>query len=127
MHTKSENSAMTPQDFVNRLQFSVVEENMEIYRGLFASTSVELASDIHWKHALRFFADLSPDQQEIFFDVIRQVIVDTTSNLLGIVDGVNTLEGVVDTFELSCGGTHKLSGDLQSIFLASDEMSRNAR
>lgn len=112
---------MTPNEFVPRLRMAVVEENTGIYRQLFTSTSVENASDPYWKRALTLFNGLSTEQQEVFFEVVRQVAVDTTSNILGVIDGVNALEGVDEQFVLTCESGPKLSGDLQSLFLVEEE------
>lgn len=76
-----------------------------------------------WRRALKLFGALSPEQREVFFEVVRQVAVDTTSNVLGVIDGVNALEGVHGEFELRLGGK-KLSGDLQSQFLIEEERTR---
>ncbi|MDP2810075.1 MAG: hypothetical protein Q8O34_07995 [Rhodocyclaceae bacterium] len=110
---------MTPQEFVIRLRGAVVEENTAIYRDLFSSTSIEKASDPYWRRALGLFGALSPEQREVFLEVVRQVAVDTTSNVLGVIDGVNALGGG-EEFELDLDGK-KLSGDLQSLFLAEEE------
>jgi hypothetical protein len=113
---------MTPQEFVSQLRIEVVSENTTIYRGLFSNTPIEEASDPYWKRALELFGNLSPGEKEVFFEVIRQVAVDTTSNVLGLIDGVNSLHGISGELELRLGGK-KLSGDLQSLFLVEEERS----
>lgn len=114
---------MTPQKLAHQLRTAVVEENVTIYRDLFSNTSIEEASDPYWRRALTLFGALSPEQREVFFEVVRQVAVDTTSNVLGVVDGVNGLEGIEGEFELRLGG-NKLSGDLQSQFLIEEEQAK---
>ena len=75
--------------------------------------------DSYWKRALPLFKSLSPGQQEVFFEIVRQIVTDTVSNTLGLLDvGVGTGE-----FELYYEGGTKLNGDLQSLFLAVDECS----
>jgi hypothetical protein len=111
---------MTPQEFVIQLREAVVEENTAIYRDLFSSTTIEKATDPYWKRSLGLFSALSPEQRMVFFEVVRQIAVDTTSNVLGVIDGVNALEGVDGEFKLDLEGK-KLSGDLQSLFLAEEE------
>lgn len=113
---------MTPAQFVAKLRISVVEENVAIYRGLFSNTKIESASDSYWKMALNFFGALTPHQQKIFFEILRQVTVDATSNVLGVIDGVNSFDGVDGEFVLTYDDdADPLSGDLQSIFLAEEE------
>jgi len=111
---------MTPKEFAAHLHLAVVEENTAIYRDLFLKTPIEKASDQYWKRALALFNQLSPSQRDIFFEVVRQVSVDTTSNVLGVIDGANALEGVDAGFELMCGN-QQLNGDLQSLFLVEEE------
>lgn len=107
---------MTPESFTKNLYKTVAVENLEIYRNLFFNTSAEKASDPYWKQALTLFDSLSPEQREVFFNVIRQTIVDTTSNVLGVIDGVNSFDRPKSVFELSCDGD-RIDGDLQSLFL----------
>lgn len=116
---------MTPKEFAAILMKSIVEENTETYQDIFASTSPEGASDPYWKRALALYRDLSADQRPILFEIMRQVAVDTTSNFLGAIDGVNSLEGAAEKFTLLYGRDQKLSGDLQSLFLSEEE--RQAR
>lgn len=111
---------MTPANFVNALRKEVINDNAVIFRDLFSNTKIESASDPYWKRALALFGDLSPEQKDVFFEVLRQIAVDTTSNLLGVIDGVNVPAGVVGRLELCIDG-NKISGDLQSLFLEQEE------
>lgn len=111
---------MTPKDFVDGLYATIVEEISEIYRNLFVNTEIEGSSDPYWKNSLAFFNALSVDQREVFLNVVRQVIVDTTSNVLGIIDGANGLPNYNGEFKLFSDG-NELSGDLQNIFLTKEE------
>ena len=113
---------MTAQKFVSQLRKEIVNENTTIYCGLFSNTLIKNATDPYWKRALELFGKLSPEEKEVFFEVIRQITVDTTSNVLGVIDGVNTLQGINGEFELRLDGK-KLSGDLQSLFLVEEERS----
>lgn len=113
---------ITPKKFVVQLRSAVVDENVAIYRDLFVSTSVEKASDPYWKRALTMFQALSHEQQEVFFEIVRQVAVDTASNVLGVIDGVNALEDMDVELVLVYGDERlALSGDLQSLFLVEEE------
>jgi hypothetical protein len=112
---------MTPQEFVVGLRSSVVEENSSIYRSLFGTTKLETTTDPYWNRALALFSELSDEQKAIFFEVLRQVAVDTTSNLLGVLDGVNDIQGANGVFELISGDGQKLNGDLQALFLVEEE------
>ncbi|MGO4368781.1 hypothetical protein [Pseudomonas sp. PAB10] len=113
---------MNPKDFVIGLKTTVVDENILIYKDLFSNTPIEDATDAYWKRALTLFNSLPIEQREVFFEIIRQTMVDTTSNILGIMDGVSTFDGADDEFSLTYGKNNDtLTGDLQSLFLAEEE------
>ncbi|PWE43397.1 transposase [Pseudomonas prosekii] len=113
---------MNPKDFVIGLKTTVVEENLSIYKDLFSSTSIKDVTDEYWKRALTLFNSLPAEQREVFFEVIRQTMADTTSNILGVIDGVSIMNDEDDEFSLTYGDDKKsLSGDLQSLFLAEEE------
>lgn len=111
---------MTPAEFAQSLYQVIAIENLETYRDLFTENSVEKVSDPYWKRALTLFSSLPLEHKEMFFDVIRQISVDTASNVLGIVDGVASLDAGTPSFELTAGGV-RLEGDLQSLFLVEAE------
>lgn len=112
---------MSPEDFVAGLRSAVIEENLTIYRQLFTENTPDDAEDPYWKRALALFMELSADQRAVFFEVLRQVSVDTTSNLLGVLDGVNPVSGRFVEFSVADEEGNKLSGDLQDHFLAQEE------
>lgn len=115
---------MTPKSFAAGLMHDVIEENVSIYRDLFSKTSAAGASDPYWKRALALFNSLTEEQRSVFFEIVRQVEIDTTSNILGVLDGVNPIEGAEPGFTLLSGSGQKLNGDLQSLFLVEDEATR---
>lgn len=113
---------MNPNEFVSILHSEIIGQNADLYRSLFEGTSIEAASDEYWKQALGLFGNLSLDQREIFFKVIRQVSVDALSNLLAVIDGSVVPEGISETFSLTYGEAKvPLNGDLQDILLAMEE------
>jgi hypothetical protein len=117
---------MNPKDFVMLLRIAVIDENASIYRDLFSTTTVEAASDPYWKRALSMLNTLSAEHRETFFDVIRQVSVDATSNILGVVDGTATLGADASDLRLMCG-PQQISGDLQGLFLVEEEQYSSRR
>lgn len=118
----NEDCAMEPREFVIQVRKAIIDENMELYRDLFTGTSIEEAADPYWKKALSLFNSLSPGQKEVFFQVVQQVAVDTTSNVLGVLDGVNSVPGLSEDLLLIYNGQKEpLNGDLQSLFLSEEE------
>ncbi len=113
---------MKPEEFVQKIRQSVLDENVVIYKDLFETTEVEQASDPYWKEALCLFKKLSNEDREILFKIIRQVSIDTISNLFAILDGVSCLEDQEGDFSLTLDDKpEKLNGDLQDIFLEIEE------
>ncbi|WP_028622117.1 hypothetical protein [Pseudomonas sp. Ant30-3] len=109
---------MNPKDFVIGLKTAVIDENIMIHKDLFSSTSMSDATDEYWKRAIALFNSIPAEQRNVFLEVIRQIMVDTTSNILGIMDGVNTIDGANDDFSLTYGKDgNNLTGDLQGLFL----------
>ena len=83
--------------------------------------SASEASDRYWRSALALFSSLTEEQRSILFEIMRQVSLDTASNILGVLDGVNQIDGDEAGFTLLSAAGEKLNGDLQSLFLVEDE------
>lgn len=113
---------MKPKEFVIDLHKIVVDENIESYKNLFENTALDEASDPYWRNALTLFNSLSQGQREILFSILKQVMIDTTSELLGIIDGSSYFTEQKDEFLLlDKKNNETLSGDLQDLFLEEDE------
>jgi hypothetical protein len=113
---------MSPQEFVWQLNAFVVEESTATYRDLLFNTRAEQASDHYWKRVLTLFSELTPDQREVLLELTRQVAIDATANVLGVIDGACALGDAHSRFRLTHGG-RDLAGDLQSLFLEQAEQS----
>jgi hypothetical protein len=112
---------MTPKDIALGMMRGVVDENVVIYRELFEGTAVQAATDPYWQRALALFESLRDEQRNVFFEIVRQVSVDTTSNILGVLDGINPVQGIEAGIVVSDTKGNRLNGDLQSLFLVEDE------
>ena len=79
-------------EFIKSLYDSIVEENIQLYQEEFSNTvdSNEVL-DEYWSKVLNFYEDLSEERKEILMSIIKQTIIDTISNVLGIIDGSSTL------------------------------------
>ena len=114
---------MNTEVFVSGLREAVVEENIAIYRQIFSETALSSATDPYWQRALHLYANLTVEEREVLFEIMKQVAMDTVSNVLGVIDGVSVLGGMSQPLELR-SGADVLSGDLQSQFLVLDEQAR---
>jgi putative transposase len=111
---------MNSIDFVSSIRLGVVEENLKLYREIYTASPDAL--DGYWKRALSLFSVLSEDQQDVFFEIIRQIEVDTVSNVLGVIDGVNSVGGGFVNVRILCGESGEdIGGGLQDIFLEAEE------
>lgn len=117
---------MHPEDFVKEIRRSIINDNLELYRDLFENTKSNQVTDDYWIKALSLFSKLEPEDREIFFSVIRQITVDTISNLFAILDGSATLGDKKNEFNLAVKNDikEKLNGELQDIFLEIEEQER---
>jgi hypothetical protein len=111
---------MSDKEFIRGIRREVIARNLQIYRDMFARTRSEDASDPYGKAALQFFHELDDVGKEVLFSIIRQVMVDTTSNLFAILDGVSGIPGQDGTFEVRLGNKD-FAGSLQDQFLAAEE------
>lgn len=109
---------MNPEFFADALITDVIDANARLYRDLFANTSIDAARDPYWRRALDLYRSLDAERRAVFFEILRQVSVDTTSNILGVLDGSSSLRGATGEFRLAYGDGEALNGDLQSQFLA---------
>lgn len=93
--------------FVQGLEDSVLQENLGYYRRTLDEFPVHEVKDAYWKDTISLYRALNAKNQEVLLGIVRQVQVDTISNVLGILDGTSQLGdlGLVD-FDL----THRASG-----------------
>lgn len=109
---------MKDENFINKLYETIVIENMKIYKELFNNTNINDVTDMDWKETIQFFNELSETHRDILSNLLKQVIVDSVSSVLAILDGVTFLEGQKDDLELKfVNSNEKLNGYLQDLFL----------
>jgi len=86
---------------------------------LYRSTDRADVVDAHWARVLRLFDSLEHEQETLLLEIVQQTIVDTVSNLLGVLDGSSPLPGVDEELWLGVGSdaSGKLNGELQDTFL----------
>lgn len=103
--------------FINGLYESVVRENKELYRNIFDNTDVDKKTTEYWKETLMFYDQLPMDHRRVLLNIIEQIMIDTVSNVLGIIDGSSTLgAGIIEPKLLL--SEEDTEGELQDLFLA---------
>ncbi len=113
---------MTPDDFVAEIRRAVIEGNVALYRDLFDSAEDTRVTDAYWKRALALYRSLDEAGRLVFFEVLRQVSVDTVSSIFGVLDGSSSLGTQRQEFVLtSLPEMRKLNGELQDLFLEMED------
>ena len=113
------------KELIKNIYESITKENQSVYRDLFENTEIETTTDAYWKEALKLYGELSNENKEIFFKIIKQVEIDAVSNILGILDGTVGLENGAVELDLNFKNSNeKINGDLQDMFLVYDEENR---
>ncbi|QGM30569.1 transposase [Psychrobacillus sp. FSL K6-2843] len=102
--------------FIKSLYESIVNENLQLYKDLYVTTNVTSKTDDYWKKAIGFYDSLTDENKDILMNIIEQTMIDTISNMLGVIDGSSTLN--------DCSLEPKLlldsidtEGELQDLFL----------
>ncbi len=111
---------MTPENFVKRIIEDIINADWNSYRDLFNKTDMKDVTDEYWKRAIVFYSKLDVKDKDVFFSILKQIIIDTISSMLGLLDGVFRLKNQDEAFELKYSGV-KLNEYLQDIFLSNVE------
>ena len=113
---------MTPQQLIACIRAEVLDQNMADYQSMLCENSLSGPKSQYWKQMAMFNMSLNDEQRRQFEFAIRQVMVDTISNMLGILDGTSILEKYREEFSLKYGDDEKeLNGDLQDFFLSEEQ------
>lgn len=114
---------MNSQEFAEKINEYIVDENLIIYKKLFFNTKIEDVKDPYWLKAQSLFDSLPEDNKEVFFEIIHQIMVDTLSTFLGVLDGTTDL-GEADCEFNPKNGDEAFDGYLQDYFLSLIEQNR---
>ena len=110
---------MDSKELAKLLKKEIINENLEIYKGLFTDYSPSEIKDPYFIDATSFFNTLPDEHKKIFFSILRQVMIDTISNVLGVIDGSSSLAEHDGNFSLLYEG--KPIKYLQDYFLSQFE------
>ena len=71
---------------------------------------------------MALYGKLDSEDKNVMFDIVRQVMVDTISNVFAVLDGVSQLDCQVGELSLtSNSGSQRINGELQDRFLELEE------
>lgn len=113
---------MNNKEFVKEIINTVSDEYIDTYQQIYSSTLIDnkIKKDPYWFDALTFYQSLSQKDKETLFKIIKQTTIDTTSTILGFIDGPVSLNQISGDFTLTYTENEKtviLNGDLQDEFL----------
>ncbi|MBH0156657.1 transposase [Fictibacillus sp. 5RED26] len=78
--------------FVKSLYESIIKENLRIYKDLYETTNVTSSTDDYWKITIGFYDSLTDENKHTLMKIIEQTMINTISNVLGVIDGSSTLK-----------------------------------
>jgi hypothetical protein len=118
---------MTPNQLAQALKAEIVDANVAIYRDLYRTANRGDAIDPYWAKAFATFDRMEADDKDVLLEIMRQVAVDTVSNVLGVLDGSSSLPGVEEDFHLATkrDSSARLNDGLQDAFLELVEAEQN--
>ncbi len=102
--------------FVKSFYESIVKENLQLYKDMYETTTVTSKTDDYWSKTIGFYVSLTDENKEILMEIIEQTIVDTISNMLGVIDGNSTLKDYSSEPKLLLDSIDS-GGELQDLFL----------
>lgn len=117
----SQTGQMTPENFVEFIYENVINENTRVYKSLYIDGYMQEATDPYMKKAFDLLRKISEAEREVLLLIIRQIMIDTSSSMLGILDGVSVIPPYDKKFNLTYDGSANLAGDLQSILIEISE------
>ena len=109
---------MTKEEMVNGLKKRIVDLSLESYIEMFNKAEIKSKSDKYWIDAVSFFKGLNEEEKRIFFNIVRQIQIDTLSEVLAFLDGVYWVEGQEEDLKLVSlnNSEEKLNQDLLDTF-----------
>lgn len=102
-------------EFAKSIYEGIVVDNLETYQSTFNS-KIEDNYIEYWKDAINFFSTLDKKEKEIFFSILKTTIIDTLSNVFGVLDGGVALQNNDFDFKVMINRADA-TGSLQDAFL----------
>lgn len=116
---------MTNEEFVKDLVTSVLEENIILYKKFLSG---EQGKKSEWSKIADILRCSGPDGEICFVAIIRSVIIDSISSVLGIIDGSSQIENQFRDFDLiDIDSKMKINGYLQELFFQNVEQLKDEK
>ena len=110
---------MTPELLVRGLKARLVDSTVDEYREHLENNSPEHNTGVVSPRMFSYYQSLDSDQREIFFDVVRQIEIDTVADFLAYLDGAYWFQEQTADMRLTTveNPEEPLNGSLADIFL----------
>ncbi len=103
------------KEFIRSLINGVINENLVLYKEII-DTPIAEVTDEYWKNVISLYNSVDRSRQETIVDIFKQVMIDTVSTMLGIIDGSIAIDDYENELELRIND-QKTDDCLQDIFL----------
>ena len=104
------------KQFVTDILENVVEENLKIYKDLYDSYEITDKTVDYWRNSIQLYQSFDENQKKIFYRILEQTMIDSISNVLGVLDGNSNLSGKQYEISVVINGVNTNS-ELQDSFL----------
>jgi hypothetical protein len=111
---------MSAKKFVETIRQEIIEQNLAHYASMLV-LPIEQVTEPRVQAAVNAFSRMDEAQRKAVVGLLRMVLVDTVSNVFGILDGSTLISGFREDFVLTYGADATLlSGDLQDLLLSEE-------
>lgn len=111
---------MNTREFVERIREEVIEQNARHYASMLDMPANKVR-DSRMRSIVAAFERMDAEQKKAVRTLVRQVLLDTVSNLFAILDGSSLLTGFRKQFVLTYEASQeKFNGDLQELLLSAE-------
>lgn len=91
-------------EFIKRLYSTLIEDGCSMYQRTFDNKAISSKTNEYWKNALSLYRSLDGAEKEVFLTIVKQVMIDSVSGVLGILDGSSSLNGGNLDFDVKING-----------------------
>ncbi len=115
--TNEENRGITVNEkFIEKLINVFIIEGIEEYKIFHETLQIGPKTINYWKDVKQLYSTFNQKQKEIYYEIIRQVMIDTISCVFGILDGTTSMNGMECNINVEINGC-STEHELQDIFL----------
>lgn len=81
------------EKIAEKVYATLVEESLEFYKNMFETKDYSNFRDNYWTNAIDLYRTIDRNQKCIFYEILKQVIIDTSATLMGLLEGSSCLVG----------------------------------